>query len=303
MAPGQAPWQEPTWKDSLWICLFLALSTLVVYWPVTGHDFVSYDDTDYVTANPYVQAGLSANSLAWVWHSEVARNWHPVTMLSHMLGCQLYGLRPAGHHLTNLLFHIANALLLYILLRNMTGALWRSGIVAALFALHPLHVESVAWVAERQDVLSTFFFLLTLSAYVAYVNRSRGHSPKSKAQGPKPKVKRGAGTKHPTRNTPHVSRFTFHTLLHPPSSFFYVLSLLLFALGLMSKPMLVTMPFVLLLLDFWPLQRLQFPALPGSKFKSQGSRFPHLAEVLNPEPLVKARHSCGCIGRKSRSYC
>jgi hypothetical protein len=207
MAPEQAPWQEPTWKDSLWICLFLALSTLVVYWPVTGHDFVSYDDTDYVTANPYVQAGLSAKSLAWVWHSEVARNWHPVTMLSHMLDCQLYGLRPAGHHLTNLLFHIANALLLYILLRNMTGALWRSGIVAALFALHPLHVESVAWVAERKDVLSTFFFLLTLSAYAADVNRSRGHSPKSKAQGPKPKVKRGAGTEHATRNTPHVSRF------------------------------------------------------------------------------------------------
>ena len=207
MAADQTPRQEPTWKDSLWICLFLAFSTLVVYWPVTGHEFVNYDDTDYVTANPYVQAGLSAKGLAWVWHSDVARNWHPVTMLSHMLDCQLYGMRPWGHHLTSLLFHIANALLLFLLLRNMTGALWRSGIVAALFALHPLHVESVAWVAERKDMLSTFFFLLAISAYVAYVNRSRGHSPKSKAQGPKPKVKRGAGTEHATRNTPHVSRF------------------------------------------------------------------------------------------------
>ena len=162
MAAVETPRQGPTWKPLLCVCLFLTLSTLVVYWPVTGYEFVNYDDTDYVTANPYVQAGLSAQGLAWVWHSEVARNWHPVTMLSHMLDCQFYGMRPAGHHLTNLLFHIANTLLLFLLLRKMTGALWRSGVVAALFALHPLHVESVAWVAERKDVLSTFFFMLTL---------------------------------------------------------------------------------------------------------------------------------------------
>ena len=191
MAADQTPRQEPTWKDSLWICLFLAFSTLVVYWPVTGHEFVNYDDTDYVTANPYVQAGLSAKGFAWVWHSDVARNWHPVTMLSHMLDCQLYGMRPGGHHLTSLLFHIVNTLLLFLLLRGMTGCLWRSGIVAALFALHPLHVESVAWVAERKDVLSTFFFLLTLLAYGAYGDKSRVQSPKSKVQSPKPKV---AGT-------------------------------------------------------------------------------------------------------------
>jgi tetratricopeptide (TPR) repeat protein len=241
MAADQIPQEQPAWTRSLLICLFLALSTLVVYWPVTSHDFVNYDDTDYVTANPYVQAGLSSKGLAWVWHSDVARNWHPVTMLSHMLDCQLYGMKPGGHHLTSLLFHIANTLLLFLLLRNMTGALWRNGIVAALFALHPLHVESVAWIAERKDVLSTFFFLLTLWAYGRY---AAGREAKSEDRRPK---------------------------VNPAG--YYGLALLLFALGLMSKPMLVTVPFVLLLLDFWPLQRTRLPALPGSKFKVQGSRF------------------------------
>jgi tetratricopeptide (TPR) repeat protein len=272
MAADQTPRLESTWKHSLWVCLLLAVSTLLVYWPVTGHDFVNYDDTDYVTANPYVHAGLSAKGFAWVWHSDVARNWHPVTMLSHMLDCQLYGMRPGGHHLTSLLFHIVNTLLLFLLLRGMTGCLWRSGIVAALFALHPLHVESVAWVAERKDVLSTFFFLLTLLAYGAYADKSRIQSPKSKVQSPKPKVAGGAVTDHATRDTQHASRSTFPALFHPPALLFYVLSLLLFALGLMSKPMLVTVPFVLLLLDYWPLQRLQFPALLGSRAKVQGSR-------------------------------
>ena len=286
MATVETPRPEPAWKGPLWICLFLVLSTLVVYWPVTGHQFVNYDDTDYVTENSYVQAGLSAKGLAWVWHSDVARNWHPVTMLSHMLDCQLYGLRPGGHHLTNLLFHVANTLLLFLLLRSMTGALWRSGAVAALFALHPLHVESVAWVAERKDVLSTFFFLLTLSAYVAYVNRSRVQSPKSKVQGPKPKAQGSAVSGHAPRTTQDASRFTIHTVLHPPSSLFYALSLLLFALGLMSKPMLVTVPFVLLLLDFWPLQRLESPALSRSRFKVQGSRFKVSAPAGGPQPAA-----------------
>ena len=136
----------------------------------------------------------------------------------------------------------------------MTGALWRSGAVAALFALHPLHVESVAWVAERKDVLSTFFFLLTLSAYVAYAHKSRVRSRKSQVQGPSPRPGKAA-TRHAPRKTPDAPRSTIHTiLLHPPSSLFYALSLLLFALGLMSKPMLVTVPFVLLLLDYWPLR-------------------------------------------------
>ena len=289
MATDQIPREESTWKPSLWVCLLLALSTLVVYWPVTGHEFVNYDDTDYVTANPYVQAGLSAKGLAWVWHSDVARNWHPVTMLSHMLDCQFYGMRPGGHHLTSLLFHIANTLLLFVLLQKMTGARWRSGVVAALFALHPLHVESVAWVAERKDVLSTFFFLLTLSTYAAYANKSRVQSLKSKVQSPKSKVAGVAATEHATRNTFHASRFTFQAFLHPPASFLYVLSLLLFALGLMSKPMLVTVPFVLLLLDYWPLQRLQFPALPGSRFKAQGSKFKVPASAGSVQPAAPWR--------------
>jgi tetratricopeptide (TPR) repeat protein len=245
MAAAQTPRQESTRKESLWVCVFLALSTLAVYWPVVGHDFVNYDDTDYVTANPYVQAGLSAKSFAWVWHSEVARNWHPVTMLSHMLDCQLYGLRPGGHHLTSLLFHIANTLLLFLLLRNMTSALWRSGVVAALFALHPLHVESVAWVAERKDVLSTLFFLLTLWAYGRY---AEGRGAKSEGRNPKPESNPQPADRRPQLNP----------------AWYYGLSLLLFALGLMSKPMLVTVPFVLLLLDYWPLRRLSFPTLQRS---------------------------------------
>lgn len=244
MAAVQIPQEKPPWKRLRLICLFLALSTLAVYWPVTGHGFVNYDDTDYVTANPQVQAGLSAKGLAWVWQSEVARNWHPVTMLSHMLDCQLYGLKPWGHHLTSLLLHATNAVLLFLLLWSMTGAVWRSGLVAALFALHPLHVESVAWVAERKDVLSTFFFLLTLGAYGAYAG---------KAEAPSPSRRSG----------------------------YYWLALGLFALGLMSKPMLVTVPFVLLLLDFWPLGRMRMVQ----------PRIPHPASRLASKSQLATRKS------------
>jgi protein O-mannosyl-transferase len=181
---------------------------------VTHYQFVNYDDSDFVTGNTYVQAGLTEEGFKWVWHSEVARNWHPVTMLTHMLDCQLFGLNARRHHLVNLLLHIANTLLLFQVLKLMTGALWRSAFVAALFALHPLHVESVAWIAERKDVLSTCFWFLSIWAYVCYTR-------------------------------------------HAKSKFFYIAAVLLFGLGLMSKPMLVTGPFVLLLLDFWPLNRIK----------------------------------------------
>jgi tetratricopeptide (TPR) repeat protein len=215
------------WRGaSLWISLFLTAGTLLVYWPVTHHEFVSFDDTDFVTANSHVKAGLTMEGFKWAWHSEVARNWHPVTMLAHMLDCQLFGLNAGRHHLVNLLFHLANALLLFHLLKLMTGAIWRSAFVAALFAWHPLHVESVAWIAERKDVLSTLFWFMTLWAYILYA-REVGR------QGSKIATLKAFGAKG-----------------------FYVLALLFFALGLMSKPMLVTMPFVLLLLDFWPLGRL-----------------------------------------------
>jgi protein O-mannosyl-transferase len=246
-----------TLKQSLAICLGLVVGTLAVYWPVTGHEFVNYDDTDYVTKNAHVQAGLSAKSLAWVWSSEVARNWHPLTMLSHMLDCQFFGLRPDWHHATNLLLHAVNAALLFLLLRRLTGALWRSALVAALFAFHPLHVESVAWIAERKDVLSTLFFLLTLWAYGAYVRESAvrcqpaiSGGPKPEVRSPKPGMRRGSTQDQGPRAAVHASRSTLRV------SRFYLLALLLFALGLMSKPMLVTLPFVLLLLDFWPLGRL-----------------------------------------------
>jgi tetratricopeptide (TPR) repeat protein len=208
------------------VCLALAVITAALYLPVTHHDFVNFDDDDYITNNSRVQAGLTWAGAVWAFQTGAAANWHPLTWLSHMLDCQLYGLNPGGHHSTNLIFHVINTLLLFLWLRQLTGALWRSAIVAALFAWHPLHVESVAWASERKDVLSTFFWMLTLIAYTRYARESRVLSPKSKV--------------------------------------FYGLSLLAFACGLMSKPMVVTLPFVLLLLDFWPLNR--FP--PGCSARS-----------------------------------
>src|ERR1017187_7691058 len=184
-------------------------------------------------------------SIRWAFTSSFSSNWHPLTWLSHMLDCQLYGLRPAGHHITNLLFHIANSLLLFGLLRRLTGVIWPSAFAAALFALHPLHVESVAWVSERKDVLSAFFFILTVWTYARYaVVQSQG----GEVQSPKPKVQ---SREKGSRSQNAESSSTLHAPL------FYLLSLFFFALGLMSKPMLVTLPFVLLLLDYWPLGRLQ----------------------------------------------
>ena len=200
------------------VCLTLALVTAALYWPMLQHDFIGYyDDDAYLTRNAHVNAGLTWSGVVWAFQSGYAANWHPLTWISHMLDCQLYGLNPWGHHLTNLLFHVANTLLLFAWLKQLTGTLWRSAFVAALFAWHPLHVESVAWAAERKDVLSAFFWMLTLIAYSQYVQKSEVRSPTSKA--------------------------------------FYMFALAFFALGLMSKPMVVTLPFVLLLIDFWPLNR------------------------------------------------
>ena len=229
--------------------LFLALAVAAVYWPVAGFEFTNYDDTFYVTGNPQVLKGLTWEGARWAFTHGYSGNWHPVTWLSHMLDCQLYGLNPAGHHLTSVWLHAANSVLVFLVLkcgmrsaecgipqplRTPHSALHTSSLcamVAALFALHPLHVESVAWVAERKDVLSGFFFLLTLWAYVRYV-QSAECGVRSAESG---------STQHATRNT----------ALTPPR--FYLLALVFFALGLMSKPMLVTLPFVLLLLDYWPL--------------------------------------------------
>ena len=193
------------------ICVFSVLAILAVYWPVYNYEFVIYDDHVYVTNNTNIQSGLNWKSVYWAFTTGYASNWHPVTWLSHTLDYQLFGSWAGGHHLVNVLFHILNTIILFYVLMRMTGAIWPSAFVAAVFALHPLHVESVAWVAERKDVLSTFFWLLTMWAYVHYVEN--------------PRLK------------------------------WYLAAIILFVLGLMSKPMLVTVPFVLLLLDFWPLGR------------------------------------------------
>src|SRR4051812_37530695 len=144
--------------------LILFVVTVTVFWPVTRHEFINYDDPDYVTANPHVQQGLTPDGLRWAVtqiHGE-ATYWHPITWLSHMLDCQLFGLNPGAHHLVNVLIHSANVILLFLLLHGMTGAFWRSFLVAAIFAIHPLQVDTVAWIAERKNVLSTMFLLLTL---------------------------------------------------------------------------------------------------------------------------------------------
>jgi hypothetical protein len=153
------------------ICLILVLTAVTVFWQVRNHEFINLDDSKYVTENRHVQNGLTLNSMIWAFTTTQVANWHPLTWLSHMLDCQLYGLNPKGHHLTNVFLHLLNTLLLFFILQRMTGALWRSGLVAALFALHPLHVESVAWVAERKDVLSTLFWLLTMWGYIADSSR------------------------------------------------------------------------------------------------------------------------------------
>lgn len=225
------------------LCLALAVVTFVCYWPVRENGFIRLDDQEYLTQNPNVNAGLTWSGVAWAFATGHACNWHPLTWLSHMLDCQLFGLNPAGHHLSNLLFHVANSVLLFVLLQRMTRSVWRSGLVAALFALHPTHVESVAWAAERKDVLSTLFFLLTLLTYIRYVRLS------SWAHADAP-TSIGGAAKHSGDPAFSFDRFC----LYRPW-LFYSLALVLFALGLMSKPMVVTLPFILLLLDYWPLER------------------------------------------------
>ncbi len=209
-------------KTRWWICGALVLVTVAVYWRVGGFAFLNFDDPDYVTNNRNVTAGLTANGVIWAFTHAYASNWHPLTWISHMLDCQLFGSHSGGPHLVNLAFHTANAVILFLLLHQLTNAPWRSAVVAGFFALHPLHVESVAWISERKDVLSTFFGLLSLLAYSRWV-RDR---------------ERSTGTERPPRGR-------------------WWTALLLFALGLLAKPMLVTLPFVLLLLDLWPLQRIE----------------------------------------------
>jgi len=231
---------HPNHRRYLAVALGLVVATLAVYWPVMKHPFVNYDDPTYVTGNARVLEGLTPAGVRWAFRTYHAANWHPLTWLSHMLDVEIYGLRSGGHHATNLLLHVVNSVLLFMVMARLTqacaarggagptgrgaesaavepsrGADWRCAFVAAMFALHPLHVESVAWVSERKDLLSTLFAILTLGAYANYAKR--------------PSLR----------------------------SAWYLLALLFFVLGLLSKPMLVTLPFVLLLLDYWPLERLR----------------------------------------------
>jgi tetratricopeptide (TPR) repeat protein len=216
------------------ICVLLALITLAVYWPVANHSFINLDDNGYVEFNDHVHQ-LNMDTVHWAFTTFTESNWHPLTWLSHALDCEIYGIKnPGGHHVTGLIFHLLNVLLVFFVLSRMTGFPWRSAFVAALFAIHPLHVESVAWVAERKDVLSTFFWLLTMLAYVYYTE------------------------------SPKVGR--------------YILVVVAFALGLMAKPMLVTLPLVLLIMDYWPLGR--FKAQAGKAAVSPGKL------VLEKAPLL-----------------
>jgi len=200
------------------VCVVLIFITLAAFWPLHSNKFITtFDDDLYITNNNHVKTGLNRENIVWAFTTTHAYNWHPITWLSHILDCQLFDLNPGWHHLVSLLFHAANALLLFYLLKSTTGLLWQSAFVAALFAVHPLRVESVAWASERKDVLSTFFGLLTIAAYVRYVKK--------------------------------------------PQIGYYLLAIFIFALGLMSKQMLVTLPLVLLLLDYWPLNRLKIKEL------------------------------------------
>ncbi len=240
----------------------LALAALAAYWPILQNDFIKFDDGFYVLHNPHVTGGLTLENIGWAFRTGYQGNWHPLTWLSHMLDVQLFGLNPSWHHLTNLLLHVGNALLLWTLLHRLTSAPGRSFFVAALFALHPLHVESVAWASERKDVLCAFFFFLMLLAYAAYAKTTGSHPP-----GPAgPHTPDRAGSLVPENDRmPPVPGF-FSAIVQKPERA-YLLSLGLYVLALMSKPMVVTAPLVMLLLDLWPLRRLS-PRPPGSPLLS-----------------------------------
>ena len=234
------------------VCAGLFLVVFLAFFPALKNDFVSYDDQDYVTGNPHVKAGLTVAGVAWAFTTGHASNWHPLTWISHMLDCQVFGMKAWGHHLTSVFLHALNGMLLFLVLRRMTGANWKSLAVALLFGLHPLRVESVAWVAERKDVLSTAFWLLTMLAYAWYVELSKAGDSRFKSA--------------------------------------YVLAIGLFACGLMSKPMLVTLPCALLLFDYWPLRRISGWRFVLRERKTEGSPAGILFEKI--PFLVLALVSC-----------
>jgi tetratricopeptide (TPR) repeat protein len=204
-------------RQVLFISIALVAATLAAYEPIRHNDFVSYDDTTYITENPNVTGGITQHSIVWAFTTGHSSNWHPLTWLSHMLDYEIYGLNPLGHHITNVLIHIVNSLLLFWILRKMTGTIWTSAFVAGVFALHPLQVDSVAWAAEKKTVLSGLFWLLTIAVYIHYTKQ------------------------------PRLGR--------------YLLLFVVFGFCIMTKPVVVTLPLVLLLLDYWPLERVKWGQL------------------------------------------
>lgn len=247
----------PCNRKKMGILIFLILSILFVYWQVQGFQFLDYDDQIYVSGNWHIQSGLTWEGMKWAFTSTDYGFWHPLTWVSLLMDYQCYDLKPAGYHWTNVLLHMATTVLLFLVLHGITGTLWRSGFAAALFAVHPLHVESVAWIAERKDVLSAFFWMLTMGAYVYYA-------------------------KHP-----RLGR--------------YLWVLLFYILGMMAKPMLVTLPFVLLLIDYWPLNR--FPVGQSHMYLSNAGDKPdiHVNEtgikclILEKIPLLLIAVSASCL--------
>ncbi len=256
--------RDPGWltsprKQQLLLGLLLVVATLALYWPVNHHPFVNYDDDLYITVNPYVKSGLSWTTVKWAFTTYDEANWHPLTWMSHALDCQLFQLNPAGHHEENLLWHVLNVLLLFWILQKATGYLGRSAMVAGLFALHPINVETVVWVAERKNLLSMFFFLLALGAYRWYARE------------------------------PRLGR--------------YVVVASLFTLGLMAKPQIVTLPFVLLLWDYWPLRRM-FAADEASASASSAVIPPRSVSWLALEklPLLALSAASAFITMRAQEY-
>ena len=259
-APGESPSSElllSAEKRSLLLCVLLIAVVVAFYSPVTHNGFLNYDDDQYITNNPHVRAGLTWQTVKWAFTTYDQANWHPLTWLSHALDCELFGLNPAGHHYVNVLLHAANAVLLFLLLQSATGFRWRSLMVAALFALHPVNVESVAWAAERKNVLSMLFFLLALHAYVWYARR--------------PELRR------------------------------YAVVAFFFALGLPCKPQVITLPFLLCLLDYWPLCRIGPSAVAGEA--AQGGNVPRLSSgwlVLEKMPLLLLSAASAVVTMKAQ---
>ncbi|MBA4369483.1 MAG: hypothetical protein C0403_17795, partial [Desulfobacterium sp.] len=231
-------------RSDFLVYLILLVLILFVYTQTRTHDFINYDDETYITSNSHVTKGLNAQNMIWAFTASWASNWHPLTWISHMMDIEIHGVNPGAHHFTSMLFHILNSFLVFFLFRKMTGELWKSCFLAVVFAIHPLHVESVAWVAERKDVLSTFFGLITLWGYFRYVKK------------------------------PGIHR--------------YGLILVFYSLSLMSKPMLVTFPFVLLLLDYWPLRRFDqdIPSEAKSQKRHYGLKSKALQFSIEKIPLI-----------------